>query len=229
MHNRQPVTPKLLWKSLRDFDLWPLYILGLTFQIPMNPPNQYLTLSLRGLGFDTFQANLLAIPWTVLHIIFLLALTYSAEIFGELTFHAMLGQIWVIPFLIWLTVAEVAGANKWHAAHPIQVGWNSRNSNTVRSRTVSAATYNMFVQASSVISANIYRKDDAPNYPRGNKALLGIAVGNVGLYLLTKAYYVWRNKSRSARWDAMTKEQKMEYLETTTDEGNRRLDFRFVH
>jgi hypothetical protein len=22
MHNRQPVTPRLLWKSLKDFDLW---------------------------------------------------------------------------------------------------------------------------------------------------------------------------------------------------------------
>lgn len=36
MHNRQPVTPRLLWKSLSDFDLWPLYLLGLTFQIPMS-------------------------------------------------------------------------------------------------------------------------------------------------------------------------------------------------
>ncbi|KAF7554079.1 hypothetical protein G7Z17_g3185 [Cylindrodendrum hubeiense] len=49
MHNRQPITFKLLWKSLSDFDLWPLYILGLTFQIPATPEQQYLTLSLKDL------------------------------------------------------------------------------------------------------------------------------------------------------------------------------------
>lgn len=32
MHNRQPITPKLLWQSISDFDLWPLYLLGLNFQ-----------------------------------------------------------------------------------------------------------------------------------------------------------------------------------------------------
>ncbi|ORY00965.1 major facilitator superfamily domain-containing protein [Clohesyomyces aquaticus] len=241
MHNRQPITPKLLWKSLKDYDLWPLYILGLLFQIPMQPPQQYLTLSLRGLGFDTFQSNLLAIPWTALHIFTMLLLTYSAEIHKELTFHSLTGAIWAIPFLAWLVVSNPAKANKWTvwavitlllsypSAHPIQVGWNSRNSNTVRSRTVSAACYNMFVQASGIIASNIYRKDDAPNYKRGNKQLLAIAVGNVGAYLATKAYYVWRNKSREKKWNAMSEREQLEYLETTTDEGNKRLDFRFAH
>lgn len=36
MHNRQAITPKLLWQSLCDYDLWPLYFLGLTFEIPMS-------------------------------------------------------------------------------------------------------------------------------------------------------------------------------------------------
>ncbi|KAK5723904.1 hypothetical protein LTR17_013833 [Elasticomyces elasticus] len=241
MHNRQPVTPKLLFKSLSDFDLWPLYFIGLLFQIPTNPPQQYLTLTLRRLGYGTFQSNLLAIPWNVLHIGSMLALAYSAEIFGELTFHSTIAQIWSIPFLAYLVIVDVTEANRWVIwgvitlllsfpnPHPIQVGWNSRNSNTVRSRTVSAATYNMFVQASGIISSNVYQKGDAPNYRKGNKALLGLAVGNVGVYVLTKVYYVWRNKSRDRTWDAMSTADRVRYLETTTDEGNKRLDFRFAH
>ncbi|KAK3352882.1 major facilitator superfamily domain-containing protein [Lasiosphaeria hispida] len=241
MHNRQPITPRLLWQSLKDFDLWPLYILGLVFQIPMGPPAQYLTLTLRNLGFDTFQTNLLAIPYTVVHIITMLILSYVAEIFNELTLISVTGQIWTLPFLIYLNVVNTSQVNRWvlYAVttlllgypnpHPIQVGWNSRNANTVRSRTVSAACYNMFVQASGIISSNIYRTDDAPLYKRGNKVLLGIVCMNIVLYGFVKAYYIGRNKYRDKKWNAMTVEERLTYLSTTTDKGNKRLDFRFAH
>lgn len=65
MHNRQAITPRLLWESLCDFDLWPIYAIGLTFSMPAGPPDQYLTLTLRQLGFDTFDSNLLSIPCQV--------------------------------------------------------------------------------------------------------------------------------------------------------------------
>jgi len=59
--------------------------------------------------------------------------------------------------------------------------------------------------------------------------LVGICVLNIFLYLFAKAYYTWRNNQRNKEWDALTSEQKVEYLETTTDEGSKRLDFRFAH
>ncbi|KAI6350216.1 hypothetical protein MCOR25_010581 [Pyricularia grisea] len=241
MHNREPITPKLLWQSMKDYDLWPIYILGLCFQLPMIPPQYYITLSLKSLGFDTFQTNLLTIPYYVGHIITMLGVTYIAEIWDNLTFSAMIGQIWALPLLLYMAVTNLGTVNKWVVwtvttlllsypnAHPIQVGWNSRNSNSVRLRTVSAACYNMFVQAGGVVGANVYRDDDAPNYPRGNRSLLGMVCMNIALYLLVKTYYVLRNKGRAKKWDAMTPEQRLDYLATTEDEGNKRLDFRFQH
>ncbi|KAJ4147153.1 hypothetical protein LMH87_001698 [Akanthomyces muscarius] len=241
MHNREPVTPRLLWKSLKDYDLWPIYILGLVFMIPVSPQALYLTLSLKGLGFSRFQSNLLTIPSTVLQIFSMLGLTYLAEHMRSLSLVALLAQIWALPFIIYLNVVNTATVNKWimfavitlllgyPSAHPIQVAWTSRNSNTVRSRTVSAATYNMFVQGCTIISSNVYRADDAPDYNRGHKAILGVVCMNIALYALTKVYYVLRNKSRDDKWNAMTEEQRLEYLSNPPDEGNKRLDFRFAH
>lgn len=74
-----------------------------------------------------------------------------------------------------------------------------------------------------------HETDDAPLYRRGNKQLLGILCMNIVLYGLVKAYYVFRNKQRDFKWDAMTPEEQLNYITTTKDEGNKRLDFRFQH
>ncbi|GAW26590.1 putative allantoate permease [Rosellinia necatrix] len=63
MNNRQAITPKILWACLADYDLWPLYLIGLVVYIPQSPPAKYITLILRGTGFDTFTTNLLTIPF----------------------------------------------------------------------------------------------------------------------------------------------------------------------
>ena len=115
MHNRQPLTLGSLWKSMQDYDLWPIYILGLTFQTPMSTPANYLTLSLKGLGFGTSNANLLATPSKIFHIINMLCLTFVAEIFGELTFIAMISQIWAFPAIVLINVVDINKINKWVA------------------------------------------------------------------------------------------------------------------
>jgi hypothetical protein len=115
MHNRQALTPALLWKSMKDFDLWPIYLLGLNFQTPMTTPANYLTLSLKGLGFGTFGTNLLVIPSKVLHVITMLGLTYAGEVFKELTFTALIGQVWAFPFLVFINLVDINTINKWLA------------------------------------------------------------------------------------------------------------------
>jgi hypothetical protein len=115
MHNREPLTPGLLWQSMKDFDLWPIYILGLNFQTPMSTPASYLTLSLKGLGFGTFTTNLLVIPSKVLHVVTMLGLTYMGEVFKELTFTALIGQIWALPFIIFINLVDINEINKWLA------------------------------------------------------------------------------------------------------------------
>lgn len=43
----------------------------------------------------------------------MMAITYLAEIVGELTFVSLSGQIWALPFLIYLTVANTGLVNRW--------------------------------------------------------------------------------------------------------------------
>ncbi|KZS87404.1 MFS general substrate transporter [Sistotremastrum niveocremeum HHB9708] len=242
MHNRQALTPKMLLRSLMDFDLWPIYAIGLTFQVPTEPPAVYFTLSLKHLGFNTFNINLLTIPVTVLGIFTLIFVSWTSEIFDERAIHGLLGQAWALPFLIieflragtlspWSQYAVIGLMLAQPYTHAIQVAWCSRLSNSVRTRTVSAATYNMFVQISNIIASNFYqyRADDAPLYRRGNAVLIGFTIMNCCIFAFSKVYYIMRNRWKARIWDAMTKEEQEHYLATTTDEGNKKLNFRFEH
>ncbi|GLA41939.1 hypothetical protein AnigIFM63309_010261 [Aspergillus niger] len=241
MHNRQAITPRRLWNSLRDYDIWPIYLLGLVVYIPMTPMTSYITLILKGVGFGTFTTNLLTIPYSVGHIICLLALTRLSDWLKERSLVAMIQSIWTLPCVIalrfwpgtmtnaWGTYAIVTVLLCYPYCHAILVGWCSKNSNNVGTRTISAALYNMCVQLGSIIGNNIYRADDKPKYHRGNSALIGINILAILLFIATKIYYIYRNKHRERVWNAMTEEERQDYLQNTTDTGSKRLDFRFAH
>lgn len=149
--------------------------------------------------------------------------------------------VWTLPVLIFLAVWPGLITNQWgtYAAtavllsypycHAIVGGWVSSNSNDVGSRSISASLYNMSVQLGGICAPFVYRDDDKPYYRRGNKTLIGINVLGIFLFLFAKAYYVWKNKSRDQKWNAMTKEEQNDYTANSEDRGSRRLDFRFLH
>jgi hypothetical protein len=148
-------------------------------------------------------------------------------------------MIWILPSLIWLRTSYTVDSPRWTVygvitvlvsspvTHPIIVGLASRNSNSVRSRTVSAALYNMSVQLGVIIGSNIYRQDDLPLYRTGNSVLLGLLGWNLCVYLATLLYYRWRNASRDEAWHALSEDEQLEKIQEESGEGNKRLDFRF--
>jgi hypothetical protein len=93
MHNRQGLSLRDFIDCLKDYDNWPLYLVGLTAYQPFAPPAAYLTLTLRSLGFDTFNTNLLVIPSSVLWMANCFGLTFLSRRLKEKTFVSMLAQM----------------------------------------------------------------------------------------------------------------------------------------
>ncbi|KAH6647186.1 major facilitator superfamily domain-containing protein [Truncatella angustata] len=240
MNNREAVGLTQLFAAVNDWEMWPLYLIGLLAYIPPSPPNTYLSYILRQLGFSTFQANLLAIPSQFLFAINLLVVTWISKRANERAIISSISNIWMFPWLIalvtlpassspWVRYALLTGLLSYPYCHAILVGWNAKNSNAVRTRAVSAALYNMFVQSGNMIASNIYRDDDQPLYSRGNKILVSITAFNILLFYAVKAFYIWRNKVRDRQWNSMSPEEQHDYVLSTKDEGLKRLDFRFAH
>ncbi|KAL1406516.1 hypothetical protein Q8F55_008220 [Vanrija albida] len=240
MHNREGLGFDDFWRSLADYDMWPLYILGLTTFIAPHTVGAYFTLTLRSLKFTVFQTNLLTIPSQVLQIIGNLSLAYFSKRINERVLVSSIAPIWLFILFIavitipdstnrWGRYALLTLVQGWPYPHPIMVSLNSMNAGSVRTRTVASSLYNMFVQASSLIASNIYQPSDAPFYHKGNRGLLGIISANLVLFWVAKAWYIYRNKQRANKWNSWSREEKRHYIATTTDKGNKRVDFRFLH
>jgi len=240
MNNRQHVDLRGIWAALRDFDLWPLYILGILAFVPFQPAANYLSLTLTTLGYSVFEANMLAIPGYFLFFVNILVIVWVSEKYRERLIFSAWSNVWTLPFLIglvcipptaspWVRYALLTGVNGMPYTHAILVGMISRNANNVGTRAVSAALYNICYQFGSIVAVNIYQNDDKPYYYRGNKILVGLSSANIVLFILAKLYYVWRNQQKDKKWNALSDSQKADYLATTKDSGLKRLNVRFVH
>jgi hypothetical protein len=100
MYNRQGLSLAQIWKCSKDYDMWPLYALGLLFGIPKYPVAQYLTLSFRDLGFNVITSNLLSIPYIVGSCIMMLLITAFSEIVNNRSFVSMAEDAWLLPCFV---------------------------------------------------------------------------------------------------------------------------------
>ncbi|KAF4205348.1 hypothetical protein CNMCM8927_006350 [Aspergillus lentulus] len=241
IHDRATLSDIL--NAWSDKSMWGLYLIGLVAYIPQSPVQAYLSLTLKRLGFSTFDANMLSIPSAALQIILMLALSKSSDFFKERTFHCFIGELWSLPLLAALLALPAPGYNWGRFAittmisgypyfHPIVSSWISENTFDVKKRAITAATYNVIVQVGSVISSQIYRADDSPYYYRGNKVLISICVLSLIVFVAQREFLRYLNRQKERKWSAMSAEEKVLYQsdqEAREKDGNKRLDFRFKY
>jgi predicted MFS family arabinose efflux permease len=239
----QAITWSDIKKTWCDPAMWGLYFIGLVAYIPATPVQSYLTLTLRRLGFSSFNSNMLTIPSAVLQIVTMLTLAWSSDRSNERTLHCIFGELWIMPLLVaLLTLPD--GGREWSRFtlvtltagypyfHPIVSSWISENTFDVRKRAIAAATYNVIVQVGSLVGSQIYRAYDAPYYKRGNKVLVSICALALAAFVVQRQVLVYLNKKKEEKWAAMTPAERQAYqndVQLREKEGNRRLDFRFVY
>ncbi|KAH6884941.1 allantoate permease [Thelonectria olida] len=229
LNNRTAVTPRGIWETLSDFDLWPIFIVGIFVWIPFQPTANYLSLILREMGYSVFQSNLLAIPGYILFAVNVLVFGQISSRLNERFLVAACSNLWMLPFFCalvalkpdtnpWIRYAMLTGINGIPYTHSILVGMVSQNAKAVGRRAVAAAIYNMTYQVGSIAAVNIYREGDKPYYYTANKALVGLCVGNILLFVLAKLYYMWRNRVLARQ-----------YVNLSESDRARFFDARFVH
>jgi hypothetical protein len=131
---------KELYRALKDYDIWPIYFLGLVVFIPPVPLQTYLAHNLTELGFSVFAANMLTIPSYVVFAINLLILSKVSSKVNERSFISSIQNIWMFPFFLalvtipsdkltpWLRYGLASGILSYPYCHAILVSWNSQNS-----------------------------------------------------------------------------------------------------
>ncbi|RAL16960.1 putative MFS transporter [Aspergillus homomorphus CBS 101889] len=245
-HINESATVHDILSAWKDPSMWGLYLIGLVAYIPQGPVSSYLSLTLKRLGFTTFQSNMLSIPSAALQIILMLLLCKSSDYFGDRTWHSLLGEFWSLPLLVALLCLPAGGDNWARFAittlisgypyfHPIVSAWISENTFDVKKRAITAATYNVIVQVGSIISSResmIYRSSDSPYYYTGNKVLVALCVFSMAVFVAQREYLRYLNRQKEKKWALMSQEERILYQadkETREREGNKRLDFRFKY
>lgn len=136
----------------------------------------------------------------------MMLLTYLSEKTNQRAYMGIFSQLWMLSCVVALLIIPLSTENPWTtygilvtllaqpSPHPMQVGWCSRISGSVRTRTVSAALYNMLVQLQGIIIANIYREDDRPDYRKFFSSLSPSLAESGHFTFLFSVDWIWGKK-----------------------------------
>lgn len=243
MNNRQHLSLKNLWLCTMNVNMWPTYLVRVFGDVSTAAIGLYQPIILKNVGFTTFQANLLMVPNQILSIVTLVSTAWLTSRYKRYALFMLLTPLWVLPCLIALTLQPDLLKHKLESfwillialggpsVTPMSVSWCSHNSGDVTMRAVSGALVNMFSQIGGMIAANVFHSETnnlIDELQHGFARLIGISALSVLVIISSHFWYQQKNAQRDRIWSSMTHGEQTTYVRETQDEGNKRLDFRFM-
>ena len=230
-------------KSIFDFDLYPIYFIALIAFIPFDTYETYLLLCIR--QFMTIRQSIVRfsfrMPWRILYMAFLVSITKISENLNERTLVSLIFPLWQLPLLGVMTWWRKTLYDEWGSALVVSLAlaapniiailqsWVSRNSGSNGKRAISAAMFMMFIDAGYMISSCIYHTKYLPTLKKGSLNLFIIMIITTVVLILTKVYYVARNRMKVNKWSNFTEEEQNSYLVTHGWKGNKTAFYNLAH
>ncbi|KAI9357991.1 MFS general substrate transporter [Zopfochytrium polystomum] len=228
-----------VYAAFIDSRLWGHLIITLLGLTALTPLGTYLPTLIKSFGFNVYISNVLTAPGYILGFISMTIMTTHSDKTRERGYHGVFSASWLLLGFILLRVvpdntnkyalwAVLLFIYSWPMTHPMNISWMTEHMAPLGKRTVGSAAIIASANIYAVYAGQIYQQNDAPRYHNGNLIIIGFLLATVVAWLVFRKYLEWINNTRQAKWDALSEKEKENYLATTTDVGNDRLDFRFT-
>ncbi|TFK57119.1 MFS general substrate transporter [Heliocybe sulcata] len=156
------------------YGIWAL--ISLCLGVPLASVNNFLPQIVASLGYSTVKTNLFTVAPNIVGTVVLLILTFSSDYWRERSIHICVPlAITLVGFIILGTIDVLAHRNiAYFACFLLCMGasapsvltssWYSNNTTNESGRAVVAAVMVGIANASGLISTNVFRAQDAPQY-----------------------------------------------------------------
>ncbi|KAF9182745.1 hypothetical protein BGZ51_008731 [Haplosporangium sp. Z 767] len=237
------VSKKHLLGALTSPRVWPNILIGFFGLLPFAPLTVLSPLIVKNLnlGVPPLVSNLLVIPGYVISLSIMTLVSWSSDKHNERAFHGALASTYyalcilalaVLPedankfSLYFALIFAMGGQTCWH---PVNAAWISSNMAPVGKRSIALAMYIISVNACDMVSVNLFRDEDAPRFITGFWILFGALLLTIALFIFQRYHLMWINRRRDERTRNWTVDDWQHYNDTTTDEGDDHLSFRYTY
>ncbi|KAF9350968.1 hypothetical protein BGX34_000895 [Mortierella sp. NVP85] len=237
------VSKKHLFKALTSPRVWPNILIGFFGLLPFSPLTILSPLIIKNLnlGVPPLVSNLLVIPGYVISLSIMTFVSWSSDKHKERAFHGAVASTYyalcilalaVLPedasklSLYFALIFAMGGQTCWH---PVNAAWIAGNTAPVGKRSIALALYIISVNACDMVSVNLFRDEDAPRFITGFWILFGALLLTIVLFIFQRYHLMWVNKKRDEKTRNWTDADWQHYNETTTDEGDDHLSFRYSY